>query len=79
MTTVHFSDFLNGSAPKAVPVKGYATLDAIAKLAKKHCGLGSRVVEASYDENADLKAACTGSIYVGVFRRVGRFRVIDSN
>lgn len=34
-STVHFFNFLNGSAAKAVPIYGYATLEIIAKSAKK--------------------------------------------
>lgn len=76
-TTVHFFGFANGSAPKAIPVKGYATLDVIAKLAKKHQALCSRGIEATFDENADKKAAITGTVWAGI-RACGRFRVIDA-
>jgi hypothetical protein len=82
VTKIQFFEFANGStavAPKEVDATGYITTEAIAKLAKKHCRLGSRGVEAAYDENADLTPALTGCIYVGGFRRVGRFRVIDPN
>lgn len=76
MTAVHFFNFSNGAEPISVPLRDYATCDVIAKLAKAHCRLNSRAVEASYDENADTKAATTGSVFAGM-RTVGRFRIID--
>ncbi len=76
-STVHFFNFANGSSAKAVPIYGYATLEVIAKAAKKNCGLASRGVEATFDENADLNAATTGTVWAGM-RAVGRFRVIDA-
>lgn len=76
MSKIHFFNFANGSSAKQVECLGYTTTDAIAKLAKKHCGLGSRGIDACYDENADLKAAITGTVFAGL-RAVGRFRVID--
>jgi len=78
VTTIHFFNFANGSAPKAVPVKGYVTLDVIAKAAKKNCGLCSRAIDVTFDENADLNAAVTGTVYAGI-RAVGRFRIIGPN
>ncbi len=76
-STVHFFGFHNGSTACSVPVYGYATLELIAKAAKKQMRLASRAIEATFDENADLNAAVTGTVYSGI-RAVGRFRVNDS-
>jgi hypothetical protein len=54
----------------------FAHCDKIAREAKKTGGLMSREIDAAYDENADLNPKCEGTIYVGVFRAVGRFEVV---
>jgi len=76
MSTIHFFRFANGCAPKSVEMGGYCTCDVIAKSAKKNMGLAGKLIDACYDENADLKAAVTGTIFSGM-RAVGRFRVIS--
>ena len=54
----------------------YADLDKIARSAKKKGGLMSRSVEAAYDETDKLQAT-KGTIFVGMFRAVGTFELIE--
>lgn len=78
MSTVHFFNFANGSAPFASDSVPFATFDVILRILKKSKRLASKGIDLAYDENADLKAACTGTVYAGM-RAVARFRVIDHN
>lgn len=76
MKTISFFNFANGCHSFNSEPVPYATLDVILRILKKAKKLASKGVEATYDENADMNAACTGTIYAGL-RAVARFRVID--
>lgn len=78
MTTIYFFNFANGSQPFSSPPVEHATLDVVLSVLRKSKRLASKCVDACYDENADLKAACCGTIFAGM-RAVARFRVIDSD
>jgi hypothetical protein len=78
MKVIHFFNFAKGCAPFSSPPVPVATLDVIIGLVRKSKRLASKGIDACYDENADLKPACTGTIFAGD-RPVARFRVIDQH
>ena len=79
MKTITFLNFANGSTimRNHAEVVTNATLDVIAKLAKKKCRLASKVVYAEWDACNRMQAT-KGIIYSG-YRAVGQFIVTDNS
>lgn len=77
MSTILFKNVGPNKRTWSKTIPGYVDCEKIAKEAKKTGGLMSRGVDACFDEKADLTPRQTGKIFVGMFRHVGDFELID--
>lgn len=76
MPTIRFHNFSNGSPTKSVDLPGYALTDAIAKLAKKHCGLGSKLIDAGYYPPRKGETLSHEGYVTAGMRVVGKFTLL---